>query len=910
MNKIINRINFSLLFLAINAFVLIDRTNAEDIGVVNIVTPSGTAEMFVPQTVQIVVRNYASSSISSGSFTVSYQVDSQPVVTERISAGTIAPGGDKILTFDTKADLSVPGTHSITATTILPADSNTSNDSFTSPNIISSPLTSSTTEISSFPYLEDFEGSSASDWTPYAYFPSSTIFELGTPTKGYINAASSGTKAWVTGLSANYSSNTRTQVISPIFDLRDVAFAEISLDTAWESNPNVAGAKLETSTDGGTTWQSVGVAGEPDNWYNNGNVSGLTLAGGNNDGWSGYLTSGSSSTAYTSSGSMSSISALGYISSGSLGSGGYVTSKHTIPGGEKTKVRLIFASNGGSDEGFAFDNFAINSGGTVTQTAAFFSEYNSNSIANPGEFITFTAVIANTSQSDLTNVSYSDLINDNNLVLKIGSVTTTHGTITTGNTSGDNKVEVNVGTVPVGESATITFQVIVTDLLSSVVEVCSQGYVSSDQFSANTNDPATVTSQDTTCLAAADLNGELAYSEQNFEEAPANDGSIQTVSTATLQFEEFRVTSGLLTNGVDYTAINVPAGLTLEIQTNSSTTATVTLTGNASSHEAVDSVSNMGITFLNNAFVIRPASKVTNSEKLDFAVNFANAPTATPTATLTPVSTSTPQPTATTSPTNTPSITPTPVSTVGAGEIQGQIVDTNGNPLPGIVVYLTITDESGNKKLLTVLTDSKGNYNFKDLPAGSYVVEPDYDGLSFVPPTLDLNEGNVVKQIVGGKVALNDTQCERVDSGANIVNANDKSLKLLQYSQARVKAILDKIKKQNFKYGEEVRKPVNRLNKALQREYNTLIKVSRELPKLQLNCPATANCTATDYKKILAKYNSQIDELRKLSFMVLDQYSEVFGKYTTQNLTKRVITLHRRAITAAKKLPKKSSVCS
>ena len=866
--------------------------------------------MFAPQTVQIVVRNYAGSSINSGSFTVSYQVDSQPVVTERISAGTILPGGDLTLTFNTKADLSIPGTHSITATTILPADSNAGNDSFTLSDIISSPLTSSSTEVNSFPYLEDFEGASASDWTPYAYFPSSTIFELGAPTKSYINAASSGTNAWVTGLSANYTSNTRTQVISPIFDLRDVAFAEISLDTAWESNPDVAGAKLETSTDGGATWQSVGVAGEPDNWYNNSNVSGLTLAGGNNDGWSGYLTSGSSGTPYTSSGSMSSISVVGYTSSGSLGSGGYVTSKHTIPGGEKTKVRLIFASNGGSDEGFAFDNFAISSGGTVTQTAAFFSDYNSNNIANPGDVLTFSAVITNTSQNDLTNVSYSDLINDSNLILNVGSVTTSQGTINVGNTSGDAKVDVTLGDIPTGHSATVTFQVVVQDLSSSVVEVCSQGFVSSDQFSTNTNDPSTVDGPDSTCVVAADLRGILSYSAEDFEEAAANDGSIQTVVTANLEFENFTVTSGSMTSGVHYVVANLPDGLTLSIVSTSSTSASITLTGNATSHEAPNSISDLGITFLDAAFDLRPASKVTNSEKLDFAVNFANAPTATPTATLTPVSTSTPQPTATTSPTNTPSITPTPVSTVGAGEIQGQIVDTNGNPLPGIVVYLTITDENGNKKLLTVLTDSKGNYNFKDLPAGSYVVEPDYDGLSFVPPTLDLNEGNVVKQIVGGKVALNDTQCERVDSGANIVNANDKSLKLLQYSQARVKAILDKIKKQNFKYGEEVRKPVNRLNKALQREYNTLIKVSRELPKLQLNCPATANCTATDYKKILAKYNSQIDELRKLSFMVLDQYSEVFGKYTTQNLTKRVITLHRRAITAAKKLPKKSSVCS
>ena len=40
----------------------------------------------------------------------------------------------------------------------------------------------------------------------------------------------------------------------------------------------------------------------------------------------------------------------------------------------------------------------------------------------------------------------------------VGSVTTTQGTVTTGNTAGDVSVGVDVGTVSVGGTATITFR--------------------------------------------------------------------------------------------------------------------------------------------------------------------------------------------------------------------------------------------------------------------------------------------------------------------------------------------------------------------------------------------------------------------------------------------------------------------
>ena len=107
------------------------------------------------------------------------------------------------------------------------------------------------------------------------------------------------------------------------------------MSTWWTSENSWDGAVLQSSIDGGATWQNVGAFGDPDNWYDDNTVNGLANIANPQDGWS-----------------------------SNPGSSGWVTSKNTltglggIPG---VILRIAFGSDGSVNnwEGFAFDDIVI-----------------------------------------------------------------------------------------------------------------------------------------------------------------------------------------------------------------------------------------------------------------------------------------------------------------------------------------------------------------------------------------------------------------------------------------------------------------------------------------------------------------------------------------------------------------------
>lgn len=93
----------------------------------------------------------------------------------------------------------------------------------------------------------------------------------------------------------------------------------------------------------------------------------------------------------------------------------------------------------------------------------------------PGDTLLYTLVAANSGTVDALNVVVDDTP-DVNTTLTVGSVTTTQGTVTSGNTAGDTTVSVDVGTLSAGGAATITFEVTIDDPLpGGVTEVSNQG---------------------------------------------------------------------------------------------------------------------------------------------------------------------------------------------------------------------------------------------------------------------------------------------------------------------------------------------------------------------------------------------------------------------------------------------------
>ncbi len=119
----------------------------------------------------------------------------------------------------------------------------------------------------------------------------------------------------------------------------------------------------------------------------------------------------------------------------------------------------------------------------------------------------------------------------------------------------------------------------------------------------------------------------LTYGTSSLREGNVNDGSITTVVTITLTGDTFSGSDGenfVTANKVAVT--NTPPGLTAVVTRTSATTATLTLTGNASSHTNSDDINNLTVTFLNGAFTTNlTASDVTNYLKNNLTVDFIDA---------------------------------------------------------------------------------------------------------------------------------------------------------------------------------------------------------------------------------------------------------------------------------------------
>ena len=134
----------------------------------------------------------------------------------------------------------------------------------------------------------------------------------------------------------------------------------------------------------------------------------------------------------------------------------------------------------------------------------------------PGSTISYTVVVENTAAATTaaTGVVFSDTP-DADTTLDAGSVVVTPaaaGTVTTGNTTTptpDTGVEVDLGTLTVGESVTITFDVIVDDPVpGGTTQVVNQGIVETNEVpDVPTDDPTPPGTDDptTTPITAAPI---------------------------------------------------------------------------------------------------------------------------------------------------------------------------------------------------------------------------------------------------------------------------------------------------------------------------------------------------------------------------------------------------------------------
>ncbi len=292
----------------------------KDLSVKRSIAPVSKCSMSNSEIVTVEIENKGE--VAQNDYYVSYYNGISWITPEHVTT-TINPGEVKSYTFATHANFSAVGEHICKFSVALAGDLKTSNDTLKNIPIRNLPVIA-ISDDGDLPYTQNFDGTD-SYWYSYG---ANNDWALGTPAKTFINGAASGTKAWVTKTTGNYSASQESYVESPCFDMSLNVNPMIQMDVKYRSEAHNDGARVLSSIDGGLTWNPVGNLYDATNWYND-----TTNLG--NPVWAGQ-------------------------SSGT----GYVTVIHRLIGlGGKSsvKLRVYFHSNSNTfvDEGFAFDNVKI-----------------------------------------------------------------------------------------------------------------------------------------------------------------------------------------------------------------------------------------------------------------------------------------------------------------------------------------------------------------------------------------------------------------------------------------------------------------------------------------------------------------------------------------------------------------------
>lgn len=482
-------------------------------GVTDIVSPKSGCGLGSADSVEVEIVNSGSDTLSN--FSVSYRLNGAAAVTETF-AGTILSGDTANYVFSSTANLSAPGSYSIVSYTSIIGDGDTSNDS-------SEVFIENIPIITGFPYRQSFESGNGG-WTSGGL---NSTWALGAPANTIIDTASDGTQAWVTSLTGNYVSNEESWVQSPCLDFTNLSAPILELDAFWDIEFSWDGAVIQSSTDGGATWQKVGSFGDTVNWYNDNTINGLAGIEPSQEGWSG--TNGSAN-----------------------GSNGWLTAKHSLSGlGGVSGVilRVVFGSDGSVvDEGFAFDNIVITD--SVPRLDASISSLNSpvaspDSCYSSSEDVIVTLQNSGNTEIDFAIDSALVEVNITGAITQSLSLNITTNTLNGGlPLLGGNSIEVNLGTVNLTTAGIYNFESIVTitadtinnnDTLNNSLQInqISGGLISGAD---------TICSGDSTTLTTSNYQGELQWQELVSGIWTDISGATGTAFTAApTSFTEYRV---------------------------------------------------------------------------------------------------------------------------------------------------------------------------------------------------------------------------------------------------------------------------------------------------------------------------------------------------------------------------------
>jgi len=218
---------------------------------VNLADAGDCAAFSNAEVISVVVENLSCRPLYN--VPVDIQIDGGGIISE-IMPGPIPRFGYYIYTFTTTADLSTPGTHTISVTTNLASDGTPGNDILVETRYSAAP-------ISAFPYSEDFNSGNAG-WVSRTT-NNTRLFVL--DTIPYLNGQQGEGDSWHVMTSASNNSS-YIWVESPEFDFSSMTEPQLYVDLK-HSLHNSDYFRVEYSLNGGTTWTQLGTGTDP-NWYN------------------------------------------------------------------------------------------------------------------------------------------------------------------------------------------------------------------------------------------------------------------------------------------------------------------------------------------------------------------------------------------------------------------------------------------------------------------------------------------------------------------------------------------------------------------------------------------------------------------------------------------------------------------
>mgnify|MGYP000896871458 FL=1 len=241
-------------YFAFDNFMVEDRP---DVGVIAILAPVNTGcNLSANQVVTVRVYNWGCSAVSNIPLNCEISGAYNGTLTGTL-AGPLNGGTWADYTFPATFDMTTIGTYYFEAFSSMPGDTYPLNDTLNSTQLVVQPT------ISAYPYLEDFNSSTAYWLKGSSSADTSRHFTWGSVP--YLNGPQGQGNSWYLVVPNN--GNGEVWVESPVFDFSNLTDPELEMDIKYKLTNYYNRVIVQYSTNGGGTWTTLGTAADP-NWYN------------------------------------------------------------------------------------------------------------------------------------------------------------------------------------------------------------------------------------------------------------------------------------------------------------------------------------------------------------------------------------------------------------------------------------------------------------------------------------------------------------------------------------------------------------------------------------------------------------------------------------------------------------------